>query len=342
MRIRVPVFCFLLSAIGFLSPPSYASNHPILSSVEMSRDQKCDYVEVFTDNDVKAKGLLVEKQLMITLPSCELAKDYKLHKWTSRRIQSIETQSAGSGETQIIINLKKDVDYEIVNVFGRGKTVVEIYDRVDVTARLMAAWEKMNLEREGDKIKDLKIAPVVTGDQSLRGKIIVLDPGHGGKDPGALTSRGIPEKVLTLQTAKLTADMLSRAGATVYLTRGEDRTCNLRDIVNFANQTKADIFICIHYNFNGDRGLTGTETYYYNRSSRRLALSLHGALIDGAERKDRGLRREMFYTIHHTAMPAALLELAYLSNEKEEARALSPAFQEQVARSIVRGVKIYF
>jgi N-acetylmuramoyl-L-alanine amidase len=126
------------------------------------------------------------------------------------------------------------------------------------------------------------------------------------------------------------------------LTRGEDRTCNLRDIVNFANTAKADIFISIHYNFNGDRDIAGTETYYYHRSSRRLALAIHGALLDGIERKDRGLRRVMFYTVHHTEMPAALLEPVYLSNAKEEALALSPAFQEQVAQNIARGVKIYF
>jgi N-acetylmuramoyl-L-alanine amidase len=348
-QLLIPVFCVLLSAclpVGmafcFLSHQSFATNQFSLNSIEMTHDQKCDYVDILTDGDVKAKGLLIEKQLIITLPQTATSKDFKLSKWPSKRIKSIVVRQGASLETEVIINLKKDVDYEIASIFGRGKTVVEIYDRVDVTARLMAAWEKKNLEQAGDKIKDLKINPVTTGDHSLHGKIIVLDPGHGGRDPGAITSKGIPEKVLTLQTAKLAADLLSRAGATVYLTRGDDRTCNLRDIVNFADKTRADIFICIHYNFNSDRDIAGTETYYYNSSSRRLALSLHGALIDGVERKDRGLRREMFYTIHHTTMPAALLELAYLSNAKEEELALSPAFQAAVARSIARGVKIYF
>ncbi|MFA6549233.1 MAG: AMIN domain-containing protein, partial [Candidatus Margulisiibacteriota bacterium] len=189
--LSLPVFCFLLSVFCLLSHPSYATNQSSLNSIEMTHDHICDYLNIETNGDAQAKGLLVEKQLIITFTNCTAAKDFKLFKWPSKRIKSVAIQQNNTNEVQVIVNLKKDVDYELVRVFGRGKTAVEIYDRVDVTARLMAAWEKKNLEQAGDKIKDIKIAPVVTSDHSLRDKIIVLDPGHGGRDPGAITSKGI-------------------------------------------------------------------------------------------------------------------------------------------------------
>ena len=78
------------------------------------------------------------------------------------------------------------------------------------------------------------------------------------------------------------------------------------------------------------------------RNSRNLALIMHRTLINGIERKDRGLRRGMFYIIHHTHMPAILVEPLYISNPKEEKLARSAEFQNEIARDIVRGVEAYF
>ncbi|KPJ67964.1 hypothetical protein AMJ44_06985 [candidate division WOR-1 bacterium DG_54_3] len=176
----------------------------------------------------------------------------------------------------------------------------------------------------------------------LQGKVIVIDPGHGGLDPGAFSRSGIPEKHLTLQTARKMASLLNSAGATVYLTRNQDRTVSIKDIVGFANEVKADIFISIHYNFTNKKEVSGTETYYYNRNSRSLARIMHQTFINGIKRKDRGLRRGMFYTIHHAHMPAILVEPLYISNPEEEKLACSANFQNEIAKDIVRGVEAYF
>jgi N-acetylmuramoyl-L-alanine amidase len=213
---------------------------------------------------------------------------------------------------------------------------------VDYTAQLMAAWEQANLKKAGDKLKPYKYEPQYGADQSLRGKTIILDPGHGGSDPGAFARGGRPEKELTLRTARLLAERLSRLGATVYLTRNDDRRYNLKDIVNYANRSGADIFICIHYNSSRKPRTAGTETYYYNPYSRRLARNIHISLIGELRRPDRGLRRAMFYTVHHTRMPAVLIEPLFLSNDQEERLAWSTDFQDQLVRALVKGVKQYF
>lgn len=311
--------------------------------IEAKRDRGFDYLDIYTTGYIKAKGLLLEDRLLINLPNSRIASDLEVLRGESKRIKDISVKQLSGEAVQIIVELKKDIDYEIVNLFGRNKSVVEVSDRLDYTARLMAAWEKANLKRKGEALKPYKYEPMLTSkDQSLRGKVVVIDPGHGGRDPGAISLNGIPEKILTLNTARKAAQHLSAAGATVYLTRAEDRSLNLADIVDFANRIDADIFISIHYNFANNKSISGTETYYYNRMSRNLALAIHQSLIHGIKRKDRGLRRTMFYTIHHTQMPAVLIEPLYLSNPEEEKLVSSSYFQDEIARDVTRGIKAYF
>ena len=126
------------------------------------------------------------------------------------------------------------------------------------------------------------------------------------------------------------------------MTRNKDRTCGIRDLVSFANRVNAHIFVSIHYNYCNYKSVTGTETYYYTRQSRKLALALHRALVQGLRRRDRGIRKAMIYTIHHAKMPAVLIEPLYISNAQEEALVRSASYQTKIAQSIVRGIKAYF
>jgi N-acetylmuramoyl-L-alanine amidase len=231
----------------------------------------------------------------------------------------------------------------VVNVFGRDKSVIEIGDRLDnIFAREIAA-ETVLIKRQAKPLKPVTLEPVVTAAApALRGKVIILDPGHGGDDPGALSDHCPAEKVFTLQTAQAAAGLLRAEGARVYLTRNEDRRSNLRDVIDFANKSDADIFLSIHYNSTYNSGIAGTESYYYNPVSRRLAADMHEALVRGLGRKDRGLHRVRFYTVNHARMPAVLLEPAYLSNSDERDLINSDAFRQKVARAIVKGVKHYF
>jgi len=324
-----------------LACPVFAEKS-LIKEVEVTRSLGVDYINISTTGNAKGQGLLLEDQLLIDFPDTEIAKNLKITQWKPKHIKNISAKQV-NGTARITINFKGNIDYEVINIFGRNKTNVEIYDRVDYTAQLMAAWEKAMLKRKADVFKPIKYKPdLKTKDQSLKDKIIVIDPGHGGKDPGGFSLHGFPEKNLTLQTARKAAYLLKSAGATVYLTRNEDRTSSLRDIVNFANKIKADIFISIHYNVFYKSKISGIETYYYNKNSRRLALTMHQTLLRGLKRKDRGLRRAMFYTIHHTKMPAVLLEPLFISNAAEEKLARSPAFQKKIAQYIVKGVKTYF
>ena len=330
----------VISLICFFQP--VCAEKILITEIVQSRDRGYDYLDISTSDYIKAKAVLLEDQLIINFPEAALAKNLQISSVSSKRIKGISVRQT-KNQAQVIIALKKDSDYDIVNVFGRNKSVIEISDRLDYTAKLMAAWEKDNLKKTGQQLKPYKYEPVTLGKRLyLLNKIVVLDPGHGGNDPGSFSKNGIPEKVLTLQTARKIAQLLRSAGATVYLTRNEDRRSNLKDIADFANRNRADIFISIHYNSTYRDDISGTETYYYNAISRGFARCLHQNLIGGLEEKDRGLRRVMFYTVNHTEMPSALIEPLYLSNERGAKEAESPAFQQKVAEAVLKGVVEYF
>ncbi|MDI6731539.1 MAG: N-acetylmuramoyl-L-alanine amidase [Candidatus Margulisbacteria bacterium] len=335
------LFLFTAFWILSLSACSFADELKLLR-IEASRSLGNDYLDIYTTGLVETRGLLLEKELQIDFPGVLLDKNVEITAVKSKRVAKISAIQADPQTVRVIIALKKAIDYNIAHIFGRDKTVVEIGDRRDFTAELMAAWEKKALAEKGDPIKAFEFAPAGGVNLSLQGKTVILDPGHGGNDSGAIAPCGLPEKNLTLLTARKTAELLSAAGAKVYLTRNVDRKNNLKDIVDYVNRTKADIFISLHYNFCGKSDIGGTETYYYNANSRPLALNLHRSLLYGLKRKDRGLRKQIFYTVHHSQIPAALLEPLFLSNQEEEKLAFTPDFQALVAQSIFTGVKNYF
>lgn len=339
-KIRVPIFYFLLSTFCFLFL-SYPSAGAIsLSSIEHNRDRGYDYLDIYTTGWTEARGLLLENKLYLDFPGAQLDPKIEISRRKSKRIEKIEVVQKDKETARVIVTLKKEIEYDIVNVFGRDKSVVEIGDRTDNIFAYQSAWESKNVLHRGDPLKTVKLAP--REGLSLRGKSIVLDPGHGGDDPGAFSTNGVPEKVYTLQTAQRVARLLQDAGAAVYLTRNEDRRANLKDLVAFANRSGADLFISIHYNSIYTPKIGGTETYYYNPVSRGFAEKMHEAIVRGLKRKDHGLHRTPFYVVKNTEVPSVLLEPIYLSNPEESGLAGSASFQEELAENIVKGVKEYF
>jgi N-acetylmuramoyl-L-alanine amidase len=331
----------IIAIIFLFSTASFADNIYI-TEIEAKRDRGFDYLDIYTTGDIKGNGLLLEDKLVIDFPGARIAKNIKISKRKSKRVKDVLVKQLDKNTARVTVALKKNIDYEIVNVFGRNKSVVEISDRIGHAERIMAAWEKANLKEKGQTIKSYKYKAAKGKNLPLQGKTIVIDPGHGGRDPGAFSRTGIPEKTLTLLTARKVAYLLKLAGATVYLTRNSDRKYNLRDIVNFANKVKADIFISIHYNYSGIRSASGTETYYYTPKSRSLALNIHRNLVQGIKRRDRGLRKATIYVCHHTKMPSVMVEPVYISNDKESDLIKQQSFQKEVAEDIVKGVKAYF
>lgn len=196
--------------------------------------------------------------------------------------------------------------------------------------------EHQNKKKQKNSRKTQKDEPTLL--DKLNAKSIVLDPGHGGNDTGAMRS-GILEKDLTLQIALKVRECLREKGLTnIIMTRTTDTTLLLDDRVQIANNNDTSIFVSIHINASKKSEIKGIETHYYTESGYELAKLMHKDLIGHINAVDRGLFKSKFYVITHTEAPAVLLELGFISNEHERAELVSEQRQKQSAQAIADGI----
>lgn len=199
------------------------------------------------------------------------------------------------------------------------------------------------LERQNkDKVTKPKVQkknnPVST---KIRNKVIIIDPGHGGNDTGALRNN-ILEKDLTLAIAlKVRQELRNKGFNNIILTRNCDKTLALADRVTIANDNNADIFVSIHINSSVKTEVNGIETHYYSERGYDVAKVIHKELMDNVEAYDRGLFKSKFYVINHTEAPAVLLELGFISNEQERNLLTSEKRQKDSAEAIADGIVNY-
>ncbi len=186
-----------------------------------------------------------------------------------------------------------------------------------------------------------------SGGSALAGKTIVIDPGHGGSDPGAVgRNYNLTEKFVNLDTALRLARLLENDGAKVVLTRSTDVFIVLSQRVNIAHANNADIFVSIHANAHNDRSIGGTETYYNtsfrSQDSYRLASLLQQEMVRELKLRDIGVKTAGFHVIRNTQVPSALVELAFLSNAREEELLNQASFRQRSAEAVYRGIVRYF
>ena len=187
----------------------------------------------------------------------------------------------------------------------------------------------------------------------LKGKVIVIDPGHGGSDPGAIGAAGTREKDITLAISKRVKEYLEDEGAKVYMTRTTDVDVygpnasdrdELQARVDVGERNNADVFLSLHINSSVNKDIGGFSTYYYPKTNNdlRLAQNVQKKLADNFGVDDLGVRQANFYVVKRISMPAILVEMCFISNPKEEKLMAGSWFQKKTARLIVEGVEQYF
>ena len=176
----------------------------------------------------------------------------------------------------------------------------------------------------------------------LQNKLIVLDPGHGGKDQGSAGLHGTLEKDVTLRTVRLVAEKLEASGAKVILTRNSDTHLDLNDRVRISHLHAADAFISFHYDSTIDQVTSGITTYYYHDFQEPLAANIQEALSQDTQAKNRGSRFGDYHVLRENRRMAVLLELGYMSNPTEERTINNNHYQETIANAIYTGLAKYF
>ncbi|WP_375499531.1 N-acetylmuramoyl-L-alanine amidase [uncultured Nostoc sp.] len=173
--------------------------------------------------------------------------------------------------------------------------------------------------------------------------VVIIDPGHGGKDSGALGIGGAREKDVILPIGKRLAEILQRNGVQVIMTRDSDYFVTLPGRVQLAERANADVFVSIHANSAGASrpDVNGLEVYYYD-SGLDLARIVRSSILQSISTiKDRGVRRARFYVLRKSSMPSILVETGYMTGRQDMARLRTSAYQNQMAEAIARGVLQY-
>lgn len=187
----------------------------------------------------------------------------------------------------------------------------------------------------------------------IKDKIITLDPGHGGSDPGAIGASGLKEKQITLEISMRVKELLEKEGAKVYMTRTTDKDvyapnasdrAELQARVNVAEKHNSDLFLSLHINSSVNKSVGGFSSYYYPKTDNdlKIAKAIQDKFAKNFGVDNLGVRQANFYVVKRCSMPATLLEMCFISNPKEEKLMKSKWFQKKTARLIVEGVKNYF
>ena len=192
---------------------------------------------------------------------------------------------------------------------------------------------------------------ITTSAMPLNKKIIVIDAGHGGFDPGMVSGK-IEEKDINLSIAKKLQTYLEQGGATVIITRiddsdlgqGKSSDMNARRLI--ANSSHADIFVSIHQNAFARTSVKGAQVFFFNESdnSQKLATFIQERLIQfvDSNNKFRAKANSNYYVLKQTQMPAVLVECGFLTNSNERGKLTNEDYQEKIAWGIYLGIVDYF
>ncbi|MBD2357138.1 N-acetylmuramoyl-L-alanine amidase [Tolypothrix sp. FACHB-123] len=172
--------------------------------------------------------------------------------------------------------------------------------------------------------------------------VVVIDPGHGGKDPGAIGIGGVREKDIILPISRRVAEILQQNGVQVIMTRNSDYFVSLPGRVQMAERANASVFVSIHANSVGlgRPEVSGLETYYYDNGL-ALARAVHNSILQSVNVRDRKVRRARFFVLRKSSMPSILVETGYLTGREDVAKLKTSSYQNQMAEAIARGILQY-
>lgn len=248
-----------------------------------------------------------------------------------------------------------DVSGEITayNATQSGKTIT-----LSVSTKETASSETAEPDDNKTPVDDGLITtiptsgPIVVPDNpsDIKKKTIVLDAGHGGSDPGAvsqvLDGKTIQEKTLTLSIVLKVRDILVNKGYSVILTRATDKYPSLDDRAELANRSGAAIFVSIHMNSSPSESANGTETYYstlnngtaFNTTSKALATNIQTRLQKALNSTNRGVKTANHAVTRKSLMPAALIEVGFISSPEEAGLLTTSSYQDKAASAIAEGI----
>ena len=253
-------------------------------------------------------------------------------------ISRLDWQQVAPGQLQYTFNLKTTQQWGYNLRYEGTSLILSLRHPPRVSSIRNVTPPNPPSSREGSKSQN---------PQLLAGIKILLDPGHGGpEDSGSVGPTGYPEKAVNLVVSKLVRDRLQARGATVYMTREEDKDVSLGARVDMIDKVQPAIAISLHYNALPDDGdainTKGVGTFWYNTQAHSLAMFLHNYLVQKLDRPSYGVFwNNLALTRPHTT-PSVLLELGFMINPVEFEWVSNPQEQQKLADVLAEGITQWF
>lgn len=208
-------------------------------------------------------------------------------------------------------------------------------------------WAKVTANGKTGYVHKSYMKLINTSGSAVKNRIIVLDPGHGGKDPGAVNGSHT-EKAIVLNVTNLVRAKLEAAGAKVLMTRTGDTYPTLPQRVAFTKDKYGELFISIHVNAATSTSAKGAETFYSVttgdqwQEDAQLAKAINERIVKNVTMRDRGVKQADYYVTRNMMIPSVLVELGFISNSEDRAKLISDKYVEIYADSIYDGIVDYY
>ncbi|WP_056978481.1 N-acetylmuramoyl-L-alanine amidase [Fructilactobacillus fructivorans] len=242
----------------------------------------------------------------------------------------------GVGFNNLAIKTGPGIQYKTVKTVNRG-------------TRLQILSEKNNWYRVVYKNQKIGWIPTwlvnnnkITNATKLSETTIVLDPGHGGNDSGALSTHGQKEKTYTLQLAQKVANKLRNQGAHVIMTRDSDKSVSLYKRPDFSTDNHANLFVSFHFDSSStDNTASGFTNYYYHAGKSKQLASDINSYMGNVPLNNRGVQIGNYLVIRDVSIPSVLLEMGYINNDHDFNKIKNPTYQNLVANDVLKGINRY-
>jgi N-acetylmuramoyl-L-alanine amidase len=278
----------------------------------------------------------------VTIPNARLAPGYQVPADSQRYL----TVSAQGNDISILVRRADGVKVDLVRQYLDNRWV---YLQPTSGSIRIAANTPSQVPIPVNTPKRYpanKVDPTPTARPSNGKVLVMIDPGHGGRDPGAINASGLREVDVIMPIAKRVSDILARQGIAVKMTRNGDDYVGLDERVAISRDAGASLFVSIHANsIDGRPDVNGLELYHYNLGQ-SFAETVHNTVLDYVNKNgfylgDRRVRSARFLVLRKSAIPAILVETGYLTSEAEAARLRRDDYQRVMAEGIAKGIVQY-
>lgn len=265
--------------------------------------------------------------------------------------ESQSTQEVTVGSSSVNIRTSPSTDAEVLTSANPGESFTYLGSEGDWyeiqldndTTGYIASWV-VSLDTVSTTEQESAEAQVSRTATDISEATIVIDAGHGGRDPGAIATNGaFTEKEIALRTSQLLARRLQDAGANVVMTRDDDSFVSLNNRAVLSESSGADTFISIHYDaMDTPNSMSGTTTYYYSEAERGLAETVNNYLAQYGPLSNNGVRTGDYFVLRNNRQPSILLELGYLNHDHDITVVNTDSYQATIVEAIYQGLREYF